>query len=82
MLYIDNLLFGTEANEKLNEGPRLESKREVEQPERWLIELVKGDGNFYREPHRNHIRIKKQTVRFLSLACLKHSLNIDFLLLA
>lgn len=37
MLYIENLLFGTEAKENKNEGPRLDSKREDEQPERWVV---------------------------------------------
>ena len=37
MLYIDKLLFGSESEENLGQGPRIESKREVEQPERWVV---------------------------------------------
>ena len=37
MLYIENLLFGSEAKENINDGPRLESKREDEQPEKWVV---------------------------------------------
>ena len=40
MLYLEEYLFRTEGKEQRDEGPRIESKRKVEQPERWVVETI------------------------------------------
>mmetsp|Transcript_42776 Transcript_42776/g.49579 ORF Transcript_42776/g.49579 Transcript_42776/m.49579 type:complete len:2326 (+) Transcript_42776:18-6995(+) len=76
MRKIISFLSGTEPRERKIQDKRVESKRDVEQAERWAIELNKGDGVFYREAQRNRISINRYNlITFLPIVLLRNLLR-------